>query len=264
MPRYTQLKRLGEGSGGIVYRAWDNKAPGTHVALKKFKLGNDLGVPSEVLREISLLKALGPHPSIVALREIVHDRRNIWLVMDEACQDLSQITVPLTLPLVQNYMRQILQGLEHCHSHGVIHRDVKPNNILMDQEGHLRLADFGSGRLSAHNGAKTPDLCTLWYRAPELLRGHTNYSIPVDLWSAGCIFAELLTGQILFRSTTELEQLTCIDEVLQGKWPTTVSHPVALDLLQHLLRYEPHERLSARQALKHNFFSTDFTFTIGL
>ena len=112
---------------------------------------------------------------------------------------------------LQSYMRQILGALEYCHARGVLHRDLKPQNILVDKSGSLRLADFGLARayLAPHR-SRTVDVVTLYYRAPELILGDEKYSFAVDTWAAGCIFVELLTGEVLFPGDSAIDQLFII------------------------------------------------------
>jgi serine/threonine protein kinase len=185
--------------------------------------------------------------------------------------------------LVKSYMHQLLSGIAFCHSHRVLHRDLKPQNLLIDREGHLKLADFGLARaFGVPVRTYTHEVVTLWYRAPEILLGSTQYSTPVDIWSVGCIFAELVTRQPLFPGDSEIDELFKIFQIMgtptEETWPGISSlpdykaafpkwHPKSLseivpgmdedglDLLQKMLTYEPGKRISAKAALRHPYFA---------
>jgi len=188
--------------------------------------------------------------------------------------------------LVQSYIKQLLQGLLYCHQRRILHRDLKPQNLLIDQKGSLKLADSGLARAFCVPVRQcTHEVITLWYRAPEILLGSPAYSIPVDLWSAGCIFAEMLAKRPLFPGDSEIDQLfrifrclgTPTDDVWHGctslpdyklnfpKWTKQGvgkviedGHPLAIDLLERMLVYEPCERISAKEALQHAYFNINF------
>lgn len=171
---------------------------GESIALKKIRLDSeDEGIPSTAIREISLLKEL-QHPNVVSLRDVVHhDFKKLYLVFEYLDQDLKKYmdsqTAPLDLMLVKSYMQQLLKGIAFCHSHRTLHRDLKPQNLLIDRQGALKLADFGLARaFGVPVRPYTHEVVTLWYRAPEILLGTKEYSTPVDIWAAGCIFAELV------------------------------------------------------------------------
>lgn len=168
------------------------------VALKKIKLeSEDEGIPSTAIREIALLKELH-HPNIVTLQDIVLDSAEITLVFEYLDQDLGHLIEannrePLDMPIVKSYMKQILEGLAYCHKNKVLHRDLKPQNLLVNKDGVLKLADFGLARafgIPVKN--YTHNVVTLWYRSPDVLMGSQTYSTHVDMWSVGCIFAEMV------------------------------------------------------------------------
>lgn len=130
----------------------------------------------------------------------------------------------LPAELVKSYMYQLLKGLEFCHSHRVLHRDLKPQNLLIDSHGCIKLADFGLARaFGIPIRAYTHEVVTLWYRAPEILMGARQYACPVDVWSVGCIFAEMITGRPLFPGDSEIDELFRIFRVLgtptEASWP---------------------------------------------
>ncbi|XP_048028439.1 cyclin-dependent kinase 2 isoform X2 [Megalobrama amblycephala] len=150
MESFQKVEKIGEGTYGVVYKA-KNKLTGETVALKKIRLDTETeGVPSTAIREISLLKELN-HPNIVKLRDVIHTENKLYLVFEFLHQDLkrfmdSSSVSGISLPLVKSYLFQLLQGLAFCHSHRVLHRDLKPQNLLINAQGEIKLADFGLAR----------------------------------------------------------------------------------------------------------------------
>jgi len=228
------------------------------------------------------------HPTIVSLLDVVNYDNKLYLVFEFLDQDLKKhmdSVSSLSPALVQSYAKQLLQGLAYCHQRRIVHRDLKPQNLLIDQKGSLKLADFGLARAFCVPVRQyTHEVVTLWYRAPEILLGSATYSIPVDMWSAGCIFAEMLVKKPLFPGDSEIDQLfkifrqlgTPTDDIWHGctslpdykpsfpKWKKQVFgksfdniHPTAMDLLEKMLIYEPAQRISAREALNHSYFSVN-------
>jgi len=285
MDRYYKIEKIGEGTYGVVYKAKDN-VTSQIVALKKIRLeAEDEGVPSTAIREISLLKELA-HPNIVSLCNVVHEDNKLYLVFEYLDQDLKKYMEMcgknLHYMLVKSYLQQLIKGIAHCHAHRVLHRDLKPQNLLIDKKGVLKLADFGLARaFGVPVRTYTHEVVTLWYRAPEILLGGKQYSTPVDIWSIGCIYAEMVTRCPLFPGDSEIDQLfrifRCLGTPNEEMWPgvsqfadykTTFPQwsPVplktvvegldelGLDLLSKMLCYEPSKRISARDALRHPFF----------
>lgn len=199
MERYQKMEKIGEGTYGVVYKAKD-RVTGEIIALKKIRLeAEDEGIPSTAIREISLLKEL-QHPNIVRLYDVVHTERKLTLVFEFLDQDLKKYLdvcdSGLGLPIMKSFLYQLLTGVAYCHHHRVLHRDLKPPNLLINREGQLKLADFGLARaFGIPVRSYTHEVVTLWYRAPDVLLGSRKYSTPVDIWSVGCIFAEMANGR---------------------------------------------------------------------
>ena len=208
--KYEKLERIGEGTYGVVYKARDLDT-GHIYALKKIRLeSEDEGIPSTAIREIALLKEL-QHTNIVRLVNVLHTDKKLTLVFEYLDQDLKKLLDtlgPEGLPLadVKSFLYQLLNGIAKCHQHKVLHRDLKPQNLLINREGILKLADFGLARafgIPVKNF--THEVVTLWYRAPDILLGSKNYSTSVDIWSVGCIFAEIVNRKALFAGNNEEE-----------------------------------------------------------
>ncbi|XP_077610838.1 cyclin-dependent kinase 3 isoform X2 [Crocuta crocuta] len=234
MDVFQKVEKIGEGTYGVVYKA-KNKETGQLVALKKIRLDLETeGVPSTAIREISLLKEL-KHPNIVRLLDVVHSEKKLYLVFEYLSQDLKKYmdSMPaseLPLHLVKSYLFQLLQGVSFCHSHRVIHRDLKPQNLLINELGAIKLADFGLARaFGVPLRTYTHEVVTLWYRAPEILLGSKFYSTAVDIWSVGCIFAEMVTRRALFPGDSEIDQLFRIFRTLgtpsEAMWPGVTQLP---------------------------------------
>lgn len=220
---YERTDRVGQGAYGIVYRGIQ-RSTGSTVAIKRIPFAEatpEGGVPCNVIREISLLRELD-HPNVVRLLDVNQAQPGeLYLVFEFVAFDLKTFMdqqqsstavserVGLEPRVVKNFMKQILQGVGFCHTYRVLHRDLKPHNLLISQDGtQLKLADFGLARLSGlPNGPYTYEVVTLWYRAPELLLGASRYSTAVDMWSVGCIFAEMATGLPLFPGRSDIDQL---------------------------------------------------------
>jgi len=286
MEKYAKLEKIGEGTYGVVYKAKDKKT-GELLALKKIRLeAEDEGIPSTAIREISLLKQL-QHPNIVRLYDVVHTEKKLTLVFEFLDQDLKKYLDAcgdngLEAYTIKSFLFQLLQGIAYCHQHRVLHRDLKPQNLLINMEGELKLADFGLARafgIPVRN--YTHEVVTLWYRAPDVLMGSRKYSTPVDIWSVGCIFAEMVNGRPLFPGTSENDQLMKIFKTLgtptKKTWPSVTELPeykenfpiyqvqnlkkivrrldnVGIELLSRMLQFDPAKRISAESAMKHPYF----------
>ncbi|EPS58921.1 hypothetical protein M569_15891 [Genlisea aurea] len=285
---FEKLEKIGQGTYSTVFRARELES-GRIVALKKVRF--DSLEPESVrfmAREILILRRLN-HPNIIELQGLIASPSScsIYLVFEYMDHDISGLLsspdITFTQPQVKCYAKQLLSGLEHCHSRGVMHRDIKGANLLVDNAGVLKIADFGLANFSSlsHNRHLTSRVVTLWYRPPELLLGSTDYGVGVDLWSAGCLLAELLTGRPILQGRTEVEQLHKIFKLCgsppedywnKSKLPHATlfrpKHPYestlletfkdqpeeAVDLIQTLLAVDPHKRGTAASALSSQYF----------
>ncbi|AOW01520.1 kinase-like domain-containing protein [Yarrowia lipolytica] len=295
---YQKLEKVGEGTYGVVYKARDTLNNNRLVALKKIRLeAEDEGVPSTAIREISLLKEMR-NDNIVSLYNIVHsDSHKLYLVFEFLDLDLKKYMesispgVGLGADMVKKFMNQLILGTRYCHAHRILHRDLKPQNLLIDREGNLKLADFGLARaFGVPLRTYTHEVVTLWYRAPEILLGGRQYSTGVDMWSIGCIFAEMVTRKPLFPGDSEIDEIFKIFRLLgtptEETWPGVTALPdykptfpqwsrkdigrtvtpldhEGLDLLEHLLAYDPACRISAKRAADHAYFDVGTNMKSG-
>ncbi|KAK8516187.1 hypothetical protein V6N12_013594 [Hibiscus sabdariffa] len=208
---FEKLDKIGQGTYSNVYKARD-LLTGKIVALKKVRFDNlEPESVKFMAREILVLRKLD-HPNVIKLQGLVTSRMSssLYLVFEYMEHDLAGLAachgIKFTEPQVKCYMKQLLSGLEHCHKQGVLHRDIKGSNLLIDHEGILKIADFGLATFYEPEQKKplTSRVVTLWYRPPELLLGATYYGVGVDLWSAGCILSELLSGKPIMPGRTEV------------------------------------------------------------
>lgn len=213
------LNRIEEGTYGVVYRARDKRTDDI-VALKRLKMENEKeGFPITSLREINTLLK-GQHPNIVTVREIVvgSNMDKIFIVMDYVEHDLKSLMETMrhkqqtfTAGEVKCILMQLLKAVAHLHDNWILHRDLKTSNLLLSHKGILKVGDFGLAReYGSPLKPYTSIVVTLWYRAPELLLCVKEYSTPIDVWSVGCIFAELLLMNALFPGKAEVAQLNLI------------------------------------------------------
>lgn len=191
------------------------------VALKRVRMQQEKdGLPISGLREIQILKTCH-HQNIVQLNEVVVGKSldSIFISMEYCEQDLASLLDNMTQPFSEAQSKclilQVLNGLKYLHTHFIIHRDLKVSNLLLTDKGCIKIADFGLARLYSNSQSKmTPNVVTLWYRAPELLFGATNHTTAIDMWAAGCILGELLLHKPLLPGKTEIQQIEMIIELL--------------------------------------------------
>ena len=288
--QYDVLEKqvLEESTFGKVYKASSTRT-NEWVAMKRMKLdAQEEGVPSTAIREIALLKELS-HQNVVKLLDVFCKPGKLVLVFEFLENDLKKymksMNGHLTPATVKSFSYQLSAGIEFCHANRIIHRDLKPQNLLMDNKMRLKIADFGLARAFTVLVPKyTHEVVTVWYRPPEILLGSTLYSVPVDLWSIGCVMAEMATGQPLFAGDSEIHTIFKIFQKLgtptEAMWPGVGELPDfkpsfpkwpprgwihirntaaqvgtdGIDLLDKLLLYDPKQRLSARDALQHKYF----------
>ncbi|XP_026282049.2 uncharacterized protein LOC113208968 isoform X1 [Frankliniella occidentalis] len=218
MERYESLGVVGEGSYGLVLRC-RHRESGQLVAVKKFiETEEDLTVRKMALREIRMLKKLR-HENLVSLLEVFRRKRRFYLVfelMDHTVLDeLEERPGGLGNHTTRQHIFQVLRAVEFCHANNIVHRDVKPENVLVSRLGVVKLCDFGFARLLASPGKTYTDyVATRWYRAPELLVGDNKYGKAVDVWAVGCLFSEMLSGDPLFPGQSDIDQLFQIIKVL--------------------------------------------------
>ncbi|GAB5363757.1 hypothetical protein AAMO2058_000910600 [Amorphochlora amoebiformis] len=285
--RREKNTQIGEGTYGSVFAA---RAPdGRKVALKKIRKDNgNEGFPITAIREIKFLKNL-KHDNVVELLDVVSSpgpERSVYMVFEYCDHDLTGLLdtdppIAFTKEQIKYYMKCLFEALYYLHKKvKILHRDVKGANILISNNGDVKLADFGLARAHNEQGKYTNRVVTLWYRPPELLLGSYMYDQKIDMWSAGCLFAEMLrNGKPLFRGSSELNHLEEIYKVCgtpdMNGWeeaktlPWYKKHeplprrlkdefhgvdPVAVDLLDQLLTMDPKKRIDSDKALDHNYF----------
>ncbi|XP_043089991.1 cyclin-dependent kinase 16 isoform X2 [Puntigrus tetrazona] len=282
---YVKLDKLGEGTYATVFKG-RSKLTDNLVALKEIRLEYEEGAPCTAIREVSLLKNL-KHANIVTLHDIIHTEKCLTLVFEYLERDLKQYLDDcgsiMSIYNVKIFLFQLLRGLAYCHRQKVLHRDLKPQNLLINDRGELKLADFGLARAkSVPTKTFSNEVVTLWYRPPDVLLGSTEYSTSIDIWGVGCIFYEMITGRPLFPGSTVEDELHLIFRILgtptEKSWPgintndnflsynfphydgePLITHAPRItndghDLLCQLLQFEARQRISAEVALRHIYF----------
>mmetsp|Transcript_2583 Transcript_2583/g.7327 ORF Transcript_2583/g.7327 Transcript_2583/m.7327 type:complete len:397 (+) Transcript_2583:376-1566(+) len=290
--KYTPIKPIGKGAYGVVCSA-RNIETDEKIAIKKIgKAFENLVDAKRTLREIKLLQHLC-HENIVQIKDILpppsRDRfKDVYVVYELMDTDLHQIirsTQPLSDDHCQYFIYQILRGLKYIHSANVLHRDLKPSNLLLNANCDLKICDFGLARTSNEKEFMTEYVVTRWYRAPELLLSCTEYTSSIDVWSVGCIFAELLGRKPLFPGKDYVHQLNLITKVIGSPseedlmfissekarryirslpkhshvdFRTLYPHAneTALDLIEKMLVFDPNRRITVEEALEHPYLAS--------
>jgi cyclin-dependent kinase 7 len=296
MNTYIKKKRLGEGTYAVIYLAYRTErrddpivGEGTPlskvpVAMKRIKFTKySRGHEISAIREIKALKRIESEFVVKLLDVFIHEKA-IHLILEYVDTNLEEViknSERIIMPGdIKAWMLMILRGLYECHRLFIVHRDIKPNNILIALDGTAKLADFGLTRKIENE--MTPQAVTRWYRAPEILLGAKSYGLPVDMWAVGCVFAELFLRIPLFAGDTDIQQLDLIFKALgtptEKEWPGMTTLPNflhfqqynryplsmlftaatadAIDLLEKLLSYDPRRRIGCLDALKHGYFKS--------
>lgn len=291
--KYEILQKLGRGAYGIVWKSIDKKSRKV-VALKKiFDAFQNSTDAQRTFREIMFLQELDHHENIIRLLNVhkAENDRDIYLVFEFMETDLHAVIRANILEEIHKkyIVYQALKSLKFMHSADLLHRDMKPSNLLLNSECHVKVCDFGLARSIAESDSKdahvmTDYVATRWYRAPEILLGSPNYTKGVDMWSIGCIIGELLDGQPLFPGSSTMNQIEKIMEItgfptkheiesIRSPFADTMlknlqppprrnltdlyprASPDALDLMGKLLRFSPQDRPSVEEALSHPYVS---------
>lgn len=287
MEDYEIVNKCGEGTYGCVFKALHKKTR-QFVALKKIvNVPKEDGLPVEI-KYLTKLK-VNTSKNIVLIRDYFWNKESLWIVFEFMDYDLWRLmtgpNVTFDLLQIKCIVRQMLEGLYQCHRAGIMHRDVKPSNLLINTDGVLKLADFGLTTSFVGSTNLSNNVVSLYYRSPELLMGSHSYGPEIDMWSVGCILIEMVTSNYLFAGANEAEQLDLIFRIFgtpsEDIWPGvsqlsgwgSVEHkrryppqdlkqvldflsPEALDLVTRLLSLDPKKRISSFEALQHPWFRT--------
>jgi mitogen-activated protein kinase 1/3 len=292
-PRYTDLKYIGEGAYGMVVSAKDGNNPdGPRVAIKKISPFEHQTYCQRTLREIKILTRF-KHENIINIQDItrsedINQMKDVYIVQCLMETDLHKLlkTQQISNEHVCYFLYQILRGLKYIHSANVLHRDLKPSNLLLNTNCDLKICDFGLARIADpdhdHTGFLTEYVATRWYRAPEIMLNSKGYNKSIDVWSVGCILAEMLNNKPLFPGKHYLDQLNHILNVIGSPSADDLSYiqnerarvylvnlpnkpkvaferlypdadADAIDLLDKMLTFNPNKRITVEEALSHPY-----------
>lgn len=295
--KYVKDKKLGEGTYAIVYLGHLSREPSSLVAIKKIKINTEFrdGLSMDAIREVKFLQELS-HPNIIALDTVFSSKnQNLNLVLEYLpLGDLEMLIrdtngIQYGTAEVKAWMGMLGRAVWFCHENFVLHRDIKPNNLLIGADGEVKLADFGMARsFSDPYRPMTCQVITRWYRPPELLMGARFYSGAVDVWSVGMVFAELILRSPFVPGSTDVHQLEMICDGVgtpaETNWPGVTSlpgyvsfdkrtlgardrnyflsrfgtaGPIGVELLMSMLALDPRKRCTARQVLEHKWWSVE-------
>jgi cyclin-dependent kinase 7 len=274
MENYKVIKALGQGTWGVVHMA-EQKGTNRVVAIKKIKSERpEEGVNFTAVREIKLLREF-KHENVIELVDcFTTPDQAVCLVYECAYTDLEKIlgnkAIPISMSDIKRHLLSLLSAISACHDRWILHRDLKPDNMLFLKDGTMKLADFGLARMYGTPKTRlSPQAITLWYKPPELLLGASEYSSAADMWSVGCIFAELLLRRpFLQGKNSDISQLDTLPLCRRGlQWDETTAIPFdeiftaapkdAISLLRSILVLDPNMRFTASQCLSHPYFSND-------
>jgi serine/threonine protein kinase len=277
--RYQLLDKLGEGTYANVFKGRDTETNAI-VALKIMKLDcQEEGIPSTTLREMSILRSVS-HVNILTLRDVSARPGHLMLVFDYLQSDLRKLLISkgfLSVDECRCFGFQLLCGLYVLHSHRVMHRDIKPDNLLLDEQNRIKICYFGLARyFTLPMRQYSPNVVTTRYRAPELIFGTRPYGLEIDVWSVGCVLAEMVLGFPLFNGDCPVNQIQKFFEILgrpseedAALFGDTSGFPAApvkdlatllpkdeylVDLVKKMLIYNPEKRITVKDALFHPFF----------
>lgn len=284
--KYEKLEKLGTGTYGKVYRS-RNKETNEECAVKKMLLKKDVdGIHYTILRELAILRKVS-HVNIVRLIDVSMTMNSFSIVMEYLPRNLEKFIydprVIMDPKIICSYSFQLLAGVYYLHSHQIIHRDIKARNILINSKGHLKICDFGLSRFfTVPIRQLTQGVATLNYRSPELLCHNQFYDISIDIWSCGCVIAEMLLRRPLFLGDSDIDMIHKImqllgtpDETVLSKLNDIAIHKIEIpnypgqdlasiipttdmyliDLIKKMLEIDPQKRISAKEALQHPYFN---------